>query len=562
MKHTSRTMLRALVLAVFALALFGHQIEVLRAETFILKYIYFTDGGNSGPVPDGAGKVKRVNPDGTGLMTLHTMSSPSRPRGITIDPVNGHLYWNDWFNRRTERGNLDGTGVTTILNHGQQGINDIALDIPNQHVYTSLSVSFEPFHGVRRFNFDGTGMVNLISTQPPLSPAGVLQGWFIDGLTLDTVNGHIYYGDVGITLRDPASGIVRTNLDGTGTLSLVPHQDGRGRGLALDLANGKMYFAEHNALSSGNGRIWQANLNGTGLTPIITGLQRPRDVALDLDGGKIYWVDESARTLNRANLDGTSVQLVVGGLEAPDSLALQFDRDGDDDGVLDEDDNCPETFNPNQEDTDGDGIGDACDNCRTTPNPDQADADSDGVGDVCDNCVTTPNPGQEDADNDGLGDACDNCRTTPNPDQADADGDGIGDVCDFAFTAGGVFVIGNATNHAAGASVNFWGAQWLKNNPVTGGASPGSHAFKGFATSPAMPACGVVWSSRPGNSSNPPPGPLPDQMAIIVTSGVTKKGPVLSGMVEKIVVVKPHPGYAANPGHRGWGTVLFQVCSR
>lgn len=39
------------------------------------------------------------------------------------------------------------------------------------------------------------------------------------------------------------------------------------------------------------------------------------------------------------------------------------DGDSDDDGVLDELDNCPFVFNPDQTDSDGDGVGDACDFC-------------------------------------------------------------------------------------------------------------------------------------------------------------------------------------------------------
>jgi hypothetical protein len=62
----------------------------------------------------------------------------------------------------------------------------------------------------------------------------------------------------------------------------------------------------------------------------------------------------------------------------------------------------------------------------------EPDFDADGVLDWDDNCVTTPNPDQADADADRVGDACDNCPARPNPDQADVDADGIGDACDVA----------------------------------------------------------------------------------------------------------------------------------
>jgi uncharacterized repeat protein (TIGR01451 family) len=111
-------------------------------------------------------------------------------------------------------------------------------------------------------------------------------------------------------------------------------------------------------------------------------------------------------------------------------------RDTDGDGVIDPDDNCVTTPNPNQNDMDGDRKGDVCDNCPDTFNPLQEDSDqgrADGVGDACDNCRETFNPSQADGDKDRVGNLCDNCPQHSNFSQEDGDGDGIGDACDKIF---------------------------------------------------------------------------------------------------------------------------------
>jgi hypothetical protein len=131
-------------------------------------------------------------------------------------------------------------------------------------------------------------------------------------------------------------------------------------------------------------------------------------------------------------------------------------------------------------------------------------------------------------------------------------------VLTFAFApGGGSFVIGDK-NAVVGSSVTFWGAQWAKVNPLSGGPAPSS--FKGFAANPTTPTCGAGWTADPGNSTPPPDGPLPAYMAVIVTSSADKSGSTISGSTVHIVIVKTNPGYAPNPGHAGTGTVVAVVC--
>lgn len=122
---------------------------------------------------------------------------------------------------------------------------------------------------------------------------------------------------------------------------------------------------------------------------------------------------------------------------------------------------------------------------------------------------------------------------------------------------GGSFVIGN-NDAKVGSDVNFWGAHWAWHNSLSGGLAPRS--FKGFADQPAAPACGQTWTAEPGNSTPPPDGPLPQLMAVIVTSSAQKTGPELSGDIAEIVVVKTNAGYEPNPGHAGTGVVVAVIC--
>ena len=66
----------------------------------------------------------------------------------------------------------------------------------------------------------------------------------------------------------------------------------------------------------------------------------------------------------------------------PDNPPPPPPRDGDNDGIPDVSDNCPDVANPNQRDSDNDGKGDACDSVTPPPQPSPTKTKIDAYGDL------------------------------------------------------------------------------------------------------------------------------------------------------------------------------------
>lgn len=108
--------------------------------------------------------------------------------------------------------------------------------------------------------------------------------------------------------------IERVNLsDPTNRVRLIERDGRQILDIAVDEADGKLYWAEmtEGAYAQAAG-VWRANLDGTGIQPVVSGLTaygaEALQIAIDSVGNKLYWTQ--GYQLWWANLDGTLKAMV------------------------------------------------------------------------------------------------------------------------------------------------------------------------------------------------------------------------------------------------------------
>ena len=245
----------------------------------VAEKLYFVSGSFNS-----AGAVKVIGADGSNETVLVSGSIVVEPDGIEVDVAAGKMYWTDMGpggaadksvadkDGRIMRADLDGQNIETLVHQG-------------------------------------------VTTTPKQ-------------LTLDVAGGKVYWcdrGDVGDKNVDPK--IMRANLDGSEVETLVSTDLMSPVGIALDLAKGKVYFSDRYAND-----IKRANLDGTDVEVVVKDTEYPVDLAIDFKTRSLYWTARETGGVYRADvdgndIDGTGLTPIITGIQAP--IGVTIDREND-----------------------------------------------------------------------------------------------------------------------------------------------------------------------------------------------------------------------------------------
>jgi DNA-binding beta-propeller fold protein YncE len=202
--------------------------------------------------------------------------------GLTIDTVNSKLYIGDFDAKKIYQCNLDGTDLIEFRT-SLPGPDGLTIDYEGGKLY------WDTDDGIQRADLSSTDI-----NQKEDFVTGQIND--PEGVSIDPVNRKLYWTNYN-------GGVWMKNLDGTGETEIIPDIEG---GSTLVIGN-KLYFDQW--IGTGDIHLKSANLDGTGISTITTGISKVVfGLAYDAEGGKIYWGDRTPGRIRRGNTDGSEIE--------------------------------------------------------------------------------------------------------------------------------------------------------------------------------------------------------------------------------------------------------------
>lgn len=271
--------------------------KLAEATEYVQKVIIKDANASGIPVffTDGTTVYKALINDDEPIASSTGITGLGDSYGMAVDTVNDKLYITDYDNDKILVANLDGSDLHDFRTNAG-GPDGIAIDYDDEKIY------WDTDDGIKRADMNNPSVSQMedFATGQTDDPEGV---------SIDPVTGYVFWNTYN-------GGVWRKNKNGTGLQEIIADLDGAGDGGgggSTVIVGSRIFYDVF--VASGDIHIKSANLDGTGIATVTTGISRVVfALGYDQINDKLYWGDRTPQLIKRANPDGTATETWYTGL--------------------------------------------------------------------------------------------------------------------------------------------------------------------------------------------------------------------------------------------------------
>ncbi|XP_053386538.1 low-density lipoprotein receptor-related protein 1-like isoform X2 [Mercenaria mercenaria] len=141
-----------------------------------------------------------------------------------------------------------------------------------------------------------------------------------EGFAIDWLSRNMYFSSYDLTAQTASISVA--TLTGSFRTELISTKIVQPKSIALHPLKGYMFFTDVDG-ADGSHKIYRARMDGSAVTQLLTGLNKPTSLAVDFEDNKVFFINSGNKTIISFDFDGNNVKTIVNpNITNPEALTV------------------------------------------------------------------------------------------------------------------------------------------------------------------------------------------------------------------------------------------------